>query len=258
MSPEDAEHSHPSTHRWNIGEAIRRTRNQKGLTLRALSEATKRADPERQGVLAAQISRIENRVVPDLREVLLLAEALGLSVEELLRANRKPWFVIRHKHAQQLLSDVAAHKVQSRRLHERHKHMMDKELYRYVPLEEEFALEGDWEGDLKPGMRAYLFEVERADRDEVIKGLDSHPGEEIVLVLEGELEFWYKQSADDPPKSISLKTQDLIHYSSELLHGYRAGGKGQTAKAIFIFAEPQLPTPEQAEVNTPDNERGSI
>jgi transcriptional regulator with XRE-family HTH domain len=229
-----------------IGDALRSWRNEKKKTLRELADDSKRVDPEGRGVQAAQISRIENGAIPDAREIFLLANALALKPEDLLRPKLTPWFVLRKEQIDERLAQVESGIVQSTRLNNRHKHMMERKFYRYIPLETENALEHERQGDLQPGMRAYVFEVARATRKEVIAGLDSHEGEEIVLVTEGELEFWYAQDQKEHARAISLKVGDVIHYSSNLLHGYRAGGTGDTAKAIFVFAEPVLPTPPQA------------
>lgn len=241
---------------WNVGDDLRRVRNQQELTLRELSNRTKRFDPEERGVLAAQISRIENGAVPDLREVLLLAKALHTTLDKLQRADLKPWQVIRNDQYKKRLKEVDDGKFELKRLHERHQHMMDKQLYRYVPLEAEMAHANEREGDLRPGMRAVLFEVKRAASQQVAAGLDRHEGEEIVIVQEGELEFWYQQSHEDATRQITLREGDIIHYSSQLLHGYRAAGSSETATALFIFSEPEQPTPPQVKLQPARSKRG--
>jgi transcriptional regulator with XRE-family HTH domain len=236
---------------WDVGEAIRSARAKKGLTLRELSDDSKLVDPEGRGILPAQISRIENGAIPDLREVVLVCEVLGITSSDLLNNNVMPWFILRRERTEELLHEIECKKLKSERLHERHKHMMDKNIYQYLPLEADFAIEPEKEGDLHPGIRAYMFAVGRASQKDVIAGLDKHPGEEIVIVLDGELEFWFKQADDVAPRSMPLKAGDSIHYSSQLLHGYRAAGREASAKAIFIFTEPELPTAPQARMPYP-------
>lgn len=235
---------------WNVGEALRTARSGQGMSLRELSEATRVADPEKKGVLPAQISRIENGSTPDLRELLLLSEVLGVSPEKILKPDVIPWFVVRRERAEKLLTEIESGQVKVERLHDRHQHMMNKSIYKYVPLEDNLSAKEEYEGNLTAGMRAYIFEVARASQQDLLAGLDRHHGEEIVIVMEGELEFWFKQRTKDTPRSISLKAGDCIHYSSQLLHGYRAAGKDQSARAIFVFSEPDHLTPPQVTADT--------
>lgn len=234
---------------WNVGQALRSARAQQGKSLRDLSEATRLDDPEHKGVLPAQISRIENGlIIPDLRELMLLCKSLALSPEKILNSDLIPWFVVRRDRAHEILHAIELGHLTVKRQDNRHNHMLNKNVYKYVPLEDDLAIDTEREGRLLPSMRAFIFEVARASQDDVLTGLDRHPGEEIVIVMEGELEFWYKQDEKDHPRSVSLKAGDCIHYSSQLYHGYRASGKDQSAKAIFVFREQEGATP--AEIRT--------
>jgi mannose-6-phosphate isomerase-like protein (cupin superfamily) len=189
-----------------------------------------------------------------LRETHLLCDALGFDASKLLKPDLVPWYVVRRETALATLKEVQNGSRKTERLQKRHKHMMDMNIYHYVPLEEEYAREGEREGKIYPGMRSYLFEVARASEEDVSTGLDSHPGEEVVLVTEGELEFWYRQPSDGIDRSLLLRPGDCIHYSSELPHGYRAAGKTDAARALFVFADPRMSIPSDITTSATSDE----
>ena len=231
---------------WNIGARIASARRSAGKTLRQTAEITAAYDPEGKGVLPAQISRIENGAVCDLRELCLLAQAFNVQTESLL-APKTPWFVIRRAASEQLLAEVTAGSKIVERHDGAHQEMITSRVYRYAPLigssdlVEEDGGEGEWSPHL---MRKYLVQIGRCDERGMVP--DSHTGEEIVWVLEGEIEFWAQQpDRTEPERRVTLHPGDCVHYASTLRHGYRATGSSEYARVLLIFT-PTLTVPTAA------------
>jgi transcriptional regulator with XRE-family HTH domain len=232
-----------------IGGELKKFREAKGLTLDKLSELTGEKNPARRRMTGGQISRIENGLIaPDLPELVLLCLALEQDLRELLQPAPKPWFVVRKTKSEEWLREILdiPPKRKIKRETRRHEKLIENEVYRYVPLEDD---QGTQEspglvspkeriGMVNPLMRKNLLIVGRLDEREIKESLDSHPGEEIVFVLEGELEFWFSQRREDHPQSLDppLGPGDCLHFSSELFHGFRASGK-KTVRALQVFCE---------------------
>jgi transcriptional regulator with XRE-family HTH domain len=230
-----------------LGQQLKRFREAKSLTLEKLSEFTKQRNPANRAVTAAQISRIENGLIaPDLPELQLLCLALECDLRDLFQPAPKPWFVVRKTKAEEWLQDILSGKRVVKRETGRHQKLIESEVYRYVPLEDDLGtqeapglvLPKERAGMLNPLMRKNLLIVGRLNEQEIEKALDSHPGEEIVFILQGELEFWFRGQGDDSPRSLDLPLGpgDCLHFSSELLHAFRATGK-ETVRAFQVFCE---------------------
>src|SRR6202035_967668 len=132
---------------------------------------------------------------------------------------------------------------------ERHKKLIESGVYRYIPLEDDsgaevasgLVLENERSGAMHPLMRKNLLIVGKMDESQIRHNpelLYSHPGEEIIFVLEGELEFWYSQKRGDPPQRLGLPLGpgDCLHFSSEVLHAFRAPGR-TPVRAFQVFCE---------------------
>jgi transcriptional regulator with XRE-family HTH domain len=239
---------------WKIGALVTRFREDSRMSLRQLSERTK--EIERQddltanGLQTAQLSRIERGLaVPDLREIVLLSRALGKSPQEFLPGMQTPWYAVRKENALRWLEEVKAKTREIRRVSHSHQQMIDDEVYVYVPLTDQPGLvePGERSGQLSQIMQKYLFEVRGCTLETIEKGLYAHAGEEIVWVLEGELEFW-TQEGGEKPRFITLGEGDSLHYSSNVKHGYRAGGKDKIARALFVYTNIASPP---MEITTP-------
>jgi transcriptional regulator with XRE-family HTH domain len=210
------------------------------MSLREVSQRTVDLDPDKKGVSAAQIGRIEtDRIKPDTRELVLICKALDLQPAALFRSNQ-PWFVVRADKARARLEEVLKGRYQVQRSEAAHRNMIDKGIYNYVPLEppnvevEHPDVPGQAPDALTSefSMRSYLFSVGRVEDENLT--LDHLDGEEIVYVLKGELEFRYVQP-DGQPRSITLRPGDTLHYSSLLNHAFRATGTGDRALALFVY-----------------------
>lgn len=216
-------------------------REQLGINLRDLSAKTREYHPKGCSISTSQISRIENGTIePSFTEIVILCNVLDLSPNDVLGTQDQPWFVIRAGKAEQRLSEVREDKSKIKRRGAAHEYLIEKGVYRYIPLANNNLLVEEGEtGKAKfvPLIRKFLFEVGRAQEEDIKQGLDSHTGEETIYVLDGEMEFWYRQSLNHPPKNLTLRKDDCLHFSSELLHGFRAAGTTERAKALFVLAE---------------------
>lgn len=231
-----------------VGRQLKSFRDQAGYTLEKLSELTGKRNPARRRMTAAQISRIENgQIAPDLPELELLCLALERDLRELFQPATKPWFVVRRGKSEEWLQEVLDGRRVIERQTGRHAKLIKDGVYRYLPLEDEpgtaekpgLVESNERAGTMTPLMRKNLLIVGKADEGDVKEALIGHPGEEIIFVLEGELDFWFCQQRGDPPQHLDspLGPGDCLHFSSELLHGFRAPGK-TTVRAFQIFCEP--------------------
>ncbi len=241
-----------SSESWNFGERLAGARRRAGMTLRQLSEVTTAKDQDRRGVLPAQISRIENNTADcSIRELRLLAKAMNMTPTALLESD-EPWFVVRRGAAHTRLEEVVRGARQVQRTDDSHKQMIDAGTYKYTVLSDEVGLvapEERAEGTFPHLMQKYLFQVGRCDEEAV--ELDAHPGEEIVWVVKGEVEFRVQQpGSNERPKKIVLKEGDCLQYSSSVKHGYRATGESDYAIALFVFSRPLMFRDEFEEVRS--------
>lgn len=232
-----------------LGQQLKSRRETRGLTLEKLSKLTGRKNPAKRTITPGQISRIENGLIAaNLPELQLLCLALECDLRDLLLPAPKPWFVIRKARADEWLRQVVTGERTIKRETGRHRRLIENKdaTYRYVPLEDDqgtpeapgLVSPNERAGAMSPLMRKNLLIVGRLNESEIKDSLDRHAGEEIILILEGELEFWFSERPEDTPKTLSrpLGPGDCLHFSSELLHAFRASGK-QTVKAFRVFCE---------------------
>jgi transcriptional regulator with XRE-family HTH domain len=234
--------------RAEIGDRLRALRKGRNLNLVELSEELASRG---YSLSASQLSRIETGAAPantdDLSE---LVDYFKVSWEELLGPRKKPWFIVRNSTARDRVEAVKKGDRQIVRSDESHTVLIKKHIYHYIPLEqsENYVLPGDEEEGVRldePMMQKYLFEIGTVDAD-IFKegGLDSHPGEEIIYVIEGELEFWFHQEASNKKADTRiLKKGDCLQYPSSLRHGYRATGESGRAEALFVYCNVRTPPP---------------
>ena len=232
----------------DVGPGFADLRIGQRLSLRDLAARTKDVDPQKVGILPAQIDRIEKGIAkPSFRDVVLLSKALSVNIDDLIvkRVRAYPWFVVRDVKSHQRLREVRSGSRRIRRSEGQHKYMIStKRLYRYVPLanNDDYTEPDERFGNLPQVMNKYLFEVDCASDDDMRIGLDSHPGEEIVYVIRGKLELWLLQPGEEPNeknliKLAPLEPGDCVHYRSEIQHSYRAPDGHQPALALFVFSD---------------------
>jgi transcriptional regulator with XRE-family HTH domain len=231
------------TGRW-IGKEIRAERLKNKWTLEVLSARTSSFHPEGKPISPAYISRIESRgMLPHLQELIVLCNAFGTSLERVLpHPTSAPWFVVRRQTAERLLRDVIKGDRKITRRGDAHEYMIQNEFYNYEPLDDnpDCVNSGEAEGKLEPQMRKCLFHAsDRATVDDMKKGLGHHSGEEMLVVLEGEMEAWLATTQDPGPaniKKLTLGVGDTLHFSSQIFHAFR-GTAGKPSRALFVFSE---------------------
>ena len=186
---------------FHIGEKIRGLRQQKRLTLQALSALTNLSKP--------LLSQIENeQVVPPLATLLKIAKGLKVGIHFFFEdeGNRQKYILNRRE-------DVRKdEKVPRPAINE------VSRPYAYYSLAQ---------GLRRKHMEPFLVEFENREWDE--KLFFKHDGdEEFLYVTEGELDFHYNSEI------IRMHTGDSIYYDSSQPHGWVAVGGGK-AKAVAVL-----------------------
>jgi mannose-6-phosphate isomerase-like protein (cupin superfamily)/DNA-binding XRE family transcriptional regulator len=246
--------------------SIKQHREEQKLTIRELSQRTRELENADGGIQAAQISRIENgKIVPDLREVLLLLKALSLSTEDVFGRTSllPPWYVVRGEDATTRLEEIKQLWARDRttvkvtRANTAHQEMVDAGVFRYVPLDANAARHNNRSGDLRRLMQAYYFEVNYASDEVMRKQMATHEGEEILYVLDGSIELWHGAAAHGPFEQLRLGPGDLAHFRSSVYHNLRQGGP-TPARALFIYSHhtAQFDTPPAVTLSYDGDKRG--
>lgn len=230
---------------WRVGERLKKARLAKRLTPTELAHKISVTNPK-YSLPVARINSIEtNDVVANLQELAFLCETLEIDIQDVI-APRYPWVLLRASAIEGVLRTVLDGNRRFLRIGGAHQFMIDTHpVYYYVPLDQENIPDAKSEGHLQPSMRKFLFEVKHVSEEIVLEGLDSHGGEEIVFLLEGELEFFFRQPGKTEPTRLELKQGDCLQYSSLLPHGYRCPRNNKVARALFVYVEPKAPTTPQ-------------
>jgi transcriptional regulator with XRE-family HTH domain len=214
---------------WGIADGILRERERKGLTIEKLRIETARVDLEKNGVSASHLRRIEKGLAdPTLGDVYLITQALGVTLADI--SAEESWSVFSDQPKLiQLLDWVRSRQwgtklsLPSRRYVDKlaHDFMVTKGVYRYVPLAMGLS---DSSLQQKSIMEKYLFEIgSYQDEDSMERdSLDSHEGEEILVVMKGRCQLWLRVAHGKRPKTFELKEGDAVQYSSAIDHGYRS------------------------------------
>jgi transcriptional regulator with XRE-family HTH domain len=180
-----------------VGLRLRHARMARGLRLRELAA---KADCSE-----SLLSKVENdKVVPSLNVLHRIADALGLTVGQLLtKANDPPGVVSRSGERPVVAMDT---------LREGH----GLEMERLVPYDPSRLLQGNIHVVAPGGGSA---------------GALTHVGEEVGYVIDGQLEL----TVGD--RTYLLGKDDSFHYRSDIPHSYRNPGPGR-ARIIFINTPP--------------------
>jgi transcriptional regulator with XRE-family HTH domain len=225
----------------NIGRALKEAREGLGYNLRELERKLKEA---RHPMSASHLSRIENAAVDvGVGELEALCRVLGVPTDSIWSPEKEPWYVVRRSAAEKMLSEIQSGALMITKFEPAHRQLIEEHVYSYATLED--SLSNEREGTLKPVMRGYLFDVSRASKSQIETpgALGQHIGEELIFVLEGELDFWCRQTQDGPlGPPLRLVPFDCLHFSSRLLHAFSAAGTAERARALFVYA--QTPVPE--------------
>lgn len=184
-----------------IGFKVRRLRQEKRMTLQALSDAT--------GLSKPLLSQIENdQVIPPLATLLRISKALKVGLHSFFEeeGNTDKCILVRadqrRRLQRRLLPDHPAppYTYHSLAYGRKQKHM--------EPFLVEFET-GQWNDDL----------------------MVRHEGEEFLFLLSGELELHYGE------KVMIMKPGDSVYYDSAEPHGYVARSPGRTQAVAVLYAK---------------------
>ena len=237
----------------SVGRRFRKKRVEIGYSLSDVVELIK--DNSGQFLSPAQLSRIENGItIPDVREAGLLCEVLRMDFASLW-GQEEPLFVVRRGAAKEVLDAEKDAQRHGQSLIERrggeHKEYLDSGAYYYAPLVPRLSRNGEHTNFSAPlQMQQYFFEISTncpvKFTDPAVRENQSHPGEEIVFIVDGDVDFTYqlpdsyRRNANDrdltllnEPATIRVNAGDTLQYSSEIAHEYRA--IGGPAHALFVF-----------------------
>jgi transcriptional regulator with XRE-family HTH domain len=182
-----------------LGVKLRHTRMTKGLRLRDLAEKAECSE--------SMLSKIENdRAVPSLKTLYRIAEALGLTVGQLFAQPVEVNGLVSRRGERPIVHADPLRKGPGLTLE------------RLIHYHQSNILQGSIH-NIAPGGSG--------------GGLVSHEGEEVALILEGQVEFIVGD------ERFLLSEGDSICYRSEQPHGYRNGGTG-CAKLIVVNTPPSF------------------
>lgn len=181
----------------NIGQKVRKLRQEQRFTLQDLSELS--------GLSKPLLSQIENnQVIPPIATLLKIAKGLKVGIH----------FFFEEEEDRQKFVLLRSSTTQASR---RRSGNDSPQTYLYHSLAP---------GMRKKSMEPFLVEFESGQWD--VSLLYSHDGEEFIYLLQGELEFHYGQEV------MILKPGDSIYYDSSEAHGYISRGK-EKAKAVAVL-----------------------
>lgn len=183
-----------------IGLKIRRLRQERGMTLQNLSEAS--------GLSKALLSQIENeQVIPPLATLLRIAKALKVGL---------------HTFFQQ---EGSVEKCVLVRAGEGSQDSYSSRNRRRTP----YAYQSLGYGKKQRSLEPFLIEFEvQPWRDDL---LVSHEGEEFLYILEGRLEFHYGDEV------MTVGPGDSLYYDSNEPHGYVAVGEGPARAVAVVYSQ---------------------
>lgn len=180
-----------------IGHKIRELRKKKRLTLQKLAELT--------GLTKGYLSRIENSAKPPpIYTLSRICSALEIDMGILLSDNKVSYLEI----PEIVLNKADEHIITNGR----------GTPYGYIY--EALAVN-------KPGKNMVPFLVTVGPKK---RGLFQHEGEEFIYVLEGELEFYFKD------QTFVLKKGDSVYFDSMFPHGGRSLGKSPAKMLVVIYS----------------------
>lgn len=181
----------------NVGEMIKKKREEAGFSVQELAEKT--------GFSSAILTQIENRMIsPQLGAIVEIANALNLSVSEILSDEEGRDFSIVRKKDRKIVSRVA---------------MKDgaSEDYTYESL-----------GAGKKGRKMEPFIVRLTTLGGKKPSLSVHTGEEFIYVLSGRVEVLLGKYTD------VLEEGDSLYYNSSLPHHIHCAD-GESAVILAVI-----------------------
>jgi len=178
----------------SLGRRLRALRTELGITLAQLGRMV--------GLSASYLSQIErNKTKPSLATLSSIAETLGVELSSFFEHSTPVWQVVRKGRGEQVAD-------------------------RRATVTFELLSSGGVRGKIEPH-RVTCWPAMRIERD-------THPGEEFVFILKGQLEVGVGEEV------FSLKAGDSIHYQGNQPHAWR-NESGKECMLIWALSTP-LPT----------------
>lgn len=183
----------------DLGNQVRKLRNERNLTLQDLAGLT--------GLSKPNLSQIENNLVtPPIATLLKIATALGVPIGYFFQESPQQinMIVVRKEDRYGVAKGPHISHIG----------------YQYEPLAYP---------KIDKSMEPFIVEMEEREASDIV--FNNHRGEEFLFVLRGSLEFCY---GDD---SVTLEEGDSLYFDSIVPHGYR--GIGGPAKTLVVIYRPQ-------------------
>jgi transcriptional regulator with XRE-family HTH domain len=183
----------------DLGNQVRKLRNERSLTLQDLAGLT--------GLSKPNLSQIENNLVtPPIATLLKIATALGVPIGYFFQESPQQinMIVVRKEDRYGVAKGPHISHIG----------------YQYEPLAYP---------KIDKSMEPFIVEMEEREASDIV--FNNHRGEEFLFVLRGSLEFCY---GDD---SVTLEEGDSLYFDSIVPHGYR--GIGGPAKTLVVIYRPQ-------------------
>jgi transcriptional regulator with XRE-family HTH domain len=183
----------------NIGQKVRKLRQEQRQTLQGLSELS--------GLSKPLLSQIENnQVIPPIATLLKIAKGLKVGIHYFFEeeGDRQKYVLLRSSTARPSRRRAGNDAPQA---------------YLYHSLAP---------GLRKKSMEPFLVEFEPGEWDDSL--LYSHEGEEFIYLLHGELEFHYGRQV------MVLAPGDSIYYDSAEVHGFVAMGSEKARAVAVLFS----------------------
>jgi transcriptional regulator with XRE-family HTH domain len=184
----------------NLGQKIKTLRQRRGMSLQQMADQTNLSKP--------LLSQIESEVVaPPVATLLKISKALNVNIGYFFQAEEsgKRAVIVRKNERKQVF----------RRIHED----ASKVGYYYEALAYPKA---------DKHMEPFQVQFEVKKKDDLL--FFTHPGEEFVFVLEGQLEFNYEN------ETFLLEAGDSLYFDSSLPHAFRAMGRKNALAIDVIYA----------------------
>ena len=183
----------------DLGNQVRKLRNERSLTLQDLAGLT--------GLSKPNLSQIENNLfTPPIATLLKIATALGVPIGYFFQESPQQinMIVVRKEDRYGIAKGPHISHIG----------------YQYEPLAYP---------KIDKSMEPFIVEMEEREASDIV--FNNHRGEEFLFVLRGSLEFCY---GDD---SVTLEEGDSLYFDSIVPHGYR--GIGGPAKTLVVIYRPQ-------------------
>ncbi len=205
-----------------IGRSLTEIRQKKGLSLRKLAEQIN--DYGYGHILShVQLEKFEkDEAYPNMIHLALISQVLSVPLGTIIKDVSNPdgsHFAVTRK-------EKYFEKGEKRKRFgtggKRHQLLSERGKYKYYELDT----------NILKFMQPTYFEVDY--HLDVKEGTDGHEGEEFIVIISGELDYYYSRD-NQIQEPINLKEGDTLAYNSNVPHAFVSARSGETAKAIVVF-----------------------